>query len=122
MDQPSHTMPSYQYYSDKDAFVYCFKSAKNDSPPFIANIKQTEGSISYAVTDCCDDSAPNRPFGAFGHSWIFWFDESGILLKSPGGTHQFYNYEPFATGNCTKLHGANSASLDLLEVFQLDIV
>ena len=121
-DEPAHKSSTYQYYSDKDAFVYCFKSANNEHPPFISNIRQTDDDfISHAICDTCDDLVSDPAFGAFGHSWIFWFTENGIYLKSHGGGGRYSNYEQFASGSSTKLHGGNSANLIQLEVFQIEM-
>lgn len=114
----NHTNAPFKCYSDKDAFVFCFRSAgDNKYGPFISNVKQTKSAIEHAIGEEWDC------FGAFGHSWIFWFTPSGIDFKQHGSDGAYNNYEQFPNGPLTYLHsGCGTRYTETqLEAFQIEM-
>ena len=105
----------YNYYSDKDAFIYFFKSNDNDHEPYISNATQTTDSLPYAISD-----SP-RHFGAFGQGYILFFTDDQCGLQAPDRTYQHNGL--LQQGVCldgTKTHYKKFTDFEL-EVFQVEM-
>ena len=94
-------MSDTKFYCDPDAFVYCFKAMDDKYKPFILNVRQEYKEYAISQSANC--------YGAFGESYIFWFDPSGFRLKSTQWTDDdLATYGRCPTDQQT-LHGDNKS-------------
>ena len=112
-DGPDTTASAYDYNSDKDAFVFYFKSPEKYKP-CISNIKQDGTSISRATGN------HTTLYAGFGDSYIFYFNNQNKLgIQSNSSTN---NYQQLPHGKGW-IHGdVNRRHHDVkLEIFQIQM-